>query len=134
MLIHCEFIINHQFEFTPIDLIQTAILKAGLLWDQVIDEQIYLYRNSLEDITIDLWLDVLPRHSVECDSNFHNMQLENLYNTLIDAMVVSSNYFTRRKKCHKKRIVGRHLHCNDLHSEARHIFLVWQNNGRLRSG
>ena len=40
MLIHCEFIINHQFEFTPIDLIQTAILKAGLLWDQVIDEQI----------------------------------------------------------------------------------------------
>ena len=62
------------------------------------------------------------------------MQLENLYNTLIDAMLISSNYFTRRKKCHKKRIVGWNLHCKDLHSNARHNFLVWHNNGRLRSG
>ena len=62
------------------------------------------------------------------------MQLENLYNTLIDAMVTLSKYFTRRKKCHKKRIVGWTLHCKDLHYNARHNFLIWHSNGRLRSG
>ena len=34
----------------------------------------------------------------------------------------------------KSLIVERNLHCKDLHSDARHNFLVWHNNGRLRSG
>ena len=84
----------------PIDL------KAGIFWDQFTDEQIYLYRNSLEDISFYLRDDVLSCHSVQFDSNFHNIQLENLYNALIDAMHISSTYFTRRKMCHKKRKVG----------------------------
>ena len=62
------------------------------------------------------------------------MQLENLNDTLNDAILILSNYFTKRKKCHEKRIVGWNLHCKYLHSEAKHNFLEWHNNGRLRSG
>ena len=62
------------------------------------------------------------------------MQFENLYNTLTDAMLISSDHFTRRKLCQKKRVVGWKLHCKDLHSDARFNFLVCHNNGRLRSG
>ena len=132
--IYCELNINHTVEFTFDELTQTVNLKASFLWDQVTDEQFFLYRNSLEGISIDLWDDVLICHSVQCDSNLYNMQLENLYNTLIDAMLISPNYFTRRKNCHKKRIVGWNLHCKDIHTDVRLIFLVWHNNGRLRSG
>ena len=131
--IYCELNINHPVEFTFDELTQTGNIKAGILWDQVTDEKMYLCCNSLECISIDLWNDVLSCHSVECESNSHNMQLENLYNTLIDAILISSNYFTRRKKRHKKRIVGWNLHCKDLNSDARHNFLVWHNIGRLRS-
>ena len=99
---YCELNINHPVELTFDELTHTGNLKADIIWDQVTDEQIYLYRNSLEDISIELWDDVLSCHSVQCDNNFHNMQLENLYNTLIDAIVISSNYFTARKKCDKK--------------------------------
>ena len=88
-------------EFTFDELSQTGNLKAGIHWDLVRDEQLYLDSKSL-----DLWDDVLSCHSDQCDSIFHNMQLEIHYNTLIDTMLISSNYFTRRKKCHKKRIVG----------------------------
>ena len=93
-------------EFNFDELTQSATLKAAILWDQVTGEQIYFYRNSLEDISIDLWDVVLSCHSYQCGSNFHNRRLENLYNTLIDAMLILSNYFTRRKKCHKHRTGG----------------------------
>ena len=66
----------------------------------------YLYRNSLDDFSIDLWNDVLSCYFVECDSNFDNMQLEKPYKTLIDAMLISSNYFTKRKKSPENQIVG----------------------------
>ena len=50
------------------------------------------------------------------------------------SMLISSDYFCRRKKCHKKRKCWWNLHCKDLHSEARHRFPVWHNNDRLRTG
>ena len=95
--VYCEPNIYQQVEFTFDELTQTVILKARILWDHVTDEQIYSYRNILEGISFDLWDDVLSCHYVECDSIFHYMQLENLYNTLIDALLISSNYFTKRK-------------------------------------
>ena len=73
--IYCELNINHPVEITLDELTQTGNLEAGMFWDQVTDEQIYLYRNSLEDISIDIWGDVLSCHSVQCESNFLNMQL-----------------------------------------------------------
>ena len=81
-----------------------------------------MYRNSLEDISIDLWDDVLYCHSVKSDNNIHKMKLENLYNPLIDAMFILSNYFNERKKVSNNRRVGRKVHCKDLHSDARHNF------------
>ena len=84
--IYYEFNINHPVEFTFDELTQTGNLKAGLLLDQVADDQIYLYRNSLEDISIDLWDDVLSCHSVQWDSNYHNKLLERLYNTLMQCL------------------------------------------------
>ena len=94
------------------------------------DEQIHLYPNSLEDILIDLCGGC---HSVKSDSNSHNTQLENLSNTLIGTMLVSSNYFIKMKTCPKIRIVGWNFHCKDLHSDARQNFILWHKNGRLRS-
>ena len=49
-------------------------------------------------------------------------------------MLISSNFYARKNKCHKNRIVEWKLHCKVLHSDARHNFLVRHNNGRLRSG
>ena len=63
--VYCELNINRLVEFTFDELTQTGNLKAGIIWDQVTDEQIYLYRSSLEHIPIDFWDDVLSCHSVE---------------------------------------------------------------------
>ena len=67
---------DHPVEFTFDTLTQTGNLKAGILLDQVTDEPIYLYRNSLKDISIDLWDVDLSCHSIECDSKFRTKSLE----------------------------------------------------------
>ena len=132
--IYCELNINYPVEFNFDEPTETDNLKAGIFWDQVTDEQIYLNRNSLEDASIDLLDDVSNIQSVKCGSSFPNTQVRNLYNTLIDAKLILSIYLIKRKKCPEDRIVGWNLHCKHLHSDAGHIFLLWHNNGRLRSG
>ena len=76
--INCELKIYHSVEFTIDELTQTGDLKPGILWNQVTDEQFYLYRNNLKCISIYLWEDLLSCHSVECDSNFQYMRLDHL--------------------------------------------------------
>ena len=51
--IYCELNMSHPVEFIFTELKQTGNLEAGILWDHVTEEQIYLYRNSLEDISIE---------------------------------------------------------------------------------
>ena len=63
---YCELNINCPVEFTFDELTKTDNLKAGIFWDQVTDEQIYFYRNSLENVSIDLLDDVLSFHSFKC--------------------------------------------------------------------
>ena len=53
--IYCELNINNPVEFTFDETTETGNLKAGIFWDQVTDEQIYLYRNILEKISIETW-------------------------------------------------------------------------------
>ena len=51
---HCELNMNYPVEYTFDEPTKTSNLKAGIFWDQVTDDQIYLYRISLDDISIDL--------------------------------------------------------------------------------
>ena len=134
MSIYCELIINNPVDFTSDELTRVGKLKSGTFLDQVKDGQIYLYRKSLENISIYSWDNVVSCHSVKCDRNLHNLQLENLYNTLIGTILASCNYFIKRKRCPKNQIIGWNMYCKDLHSNVRHNFFLWHNNGLLRSG
>ena len=65
--IYGELKVNFLVEFTFDEPTKTVNLKTGKFWNQVTNEQVHLFSSSFDDISIDLWDDVLSCHSYKCD-------------------------------------------------------------------
>ena len=108
--------------------------NLNILWDNVTDEQLDVYSDTLEDLSVELWVDALSCSSNDCDSDAHIAQLDLLYNSLLECIKIASDHLPRVKKRHHKRIVGWNQYCKHLYAEARSKFFAWHDTGKPRNG
>ena len=56
------------------------------MWDDNSDDEISLYNSNLDDISIDIWTDVLSCNLSTCQNTNHASQTSYLYNYIIESI------------------------------------------------
>ena len=82
-----------------------------------------------------MWNEVLACDVPNCKSVTHKEALVNLYEGIVEAVILSSTQFPLKNKCSKIKIVpGWNQFCEEYHAVAREAYMAWHNTGRIRSG
>ena len=122
-------LLSHSIQYEP----KIDIKKVD--WDRVSDEQFKEYHDILENISLDVWSEVLACDVLNCRSVLHEEALANIYETIVDSVICSSSHFPLKNSCSKIKIVpGWNQYCKEFHAVAREAFMAWHNAGRIRSG
>ena len=126
--------------FEPVLLPYTFQYEANINiknvdWDRVSIDHFEEYHDILENISLDIWNEVLACDVSNCRSITHKEALVNLYEGMVDAVILSSSQFPLKNYCSKIKIVpGWNQYCKEFHAVAREAYMVWHNAGRIRSG
>ena len=109
--------------------------KISVAWDKISFAERKTYMEVLDQIALNIWNDVLSCNVTGCSDSSHSLQLEQLYELLIDAVFSASEILPQYAKNSKQySVVGWNMYCKNKYNLAKRKFLEWHNSGRIRFG
>ena len=106
----------------------------NIAWDKVTDYMKIEYREDLDNMSLELWDEVLSCNIPDCNNNDHICSLDFLYNSVSDIISLASEHFPVYKNhmCH--RVIGWNSYCKDQYAITRKKFIAWHCQGCPRQG
>ena len=81
--------------------------KYHIKWDNIPDDQNTLCCDNFDELTIEIWADVLSCNLPFCDDPSHQRQLVYIYSALVESLHVSAFPLNKRtKNCADKSLDG----------------------------
>jgi endonuclease/exonuclease/phosphatase family metal-dependent hydrolase len=116
-------------------IINTNIIRSFVQWDKVTDDDVMLYDVDLEILLSNYINEAFLCSNINCTVQQHRDNLDQASSYLIDCIKNSSRHLKSLDSCDKfKQVPGWNDHVKSHFLVARDKFLVWKNNGKIRSG
>ena len=93
-----------------------------------------MYSSNLDEISINIWTDVLSCNSSTCQNIDHVNQICYLYNYIIESISEASYHLKTvgNTRQNNNRVVGWNKYCRNLYKDAGAKFLAWYDGGKVR--
>ena len=104
-------------------------------WENLSPLNKEMYSDLLDELSINLLSNSLSCYYDSCDSDAHKNSLNELYNDILDCIVLASDCLPLKSNIKfKGRVVGWNKYCRDLYANARCYYMIWHDKGKVRSG
>lgn len=112
--------------------------RARIKWEEVTPDMIEQYRcRTVSDLgAVPLNHSLLMCTDPLCDSQEHVKQINNMYNSITEALLQSSDsvFTSKAAKSSFRAVPGWNDYVKASHEEAREAFLLWQANNKPKQG
>ena len=104
----------------------------NIIWVNVTEDQLDVYSDTLDGLSVELWVEALSCSREHCDKEAHLAQLDHIYQSILESIRIATDHLPRMKQRHHKRIVGWNQYCKHLY--ARGKFFIWHGNSKPHHG